>query len=576
MMIQASEQPIGKNTAKNTGKNIDKSLWVLTCQSDIQSDIGVWLGETQWQSTTDLKDIRHCLLNHTQGSVLLDMRNSPHKILSDIRYIKEHFSNCTMIALVDPDHRQWGQEALRHGVDVYISMEDLSSRGMAMLIESLKSKRNQQTLQGASSDQSTGLINGPLFFDRLSHALQVAVRHQCRTGILLVSLDDYSVLSEEVDDVLFGGILSQVAARLSTTIRDSDSLARIEDGLFAILLEDLNDEVMVAHIAQKVRQQFEKSFNVHNQYYSLTASIGGHLCEAEELNGGALYQQTQEALERAISSGRQGLWFYIQEMNFKAMARLNMLQGLERGLEKNEFQLQYLPSHTGKGFIPSGVTPVMIWKHPTAGIVTSEIFMSLLIDSGLIIDAGEWIIKTVCRQLNDWSQTGNWNSRLQLFLPVSEKQIRNTDLTGILIREMAVNNINSEQVILKISEQTAVKNSVIINKLAVNIPNIGLAIELNGASSGYNSFSYLKTMPVDCVCLDKHFFQHIHIDHLDTSIATVIVNVAHSLGIEVMASGADSEYKIKKMQALGCNSLQGEYFSVPIYAESWANYLVNQ
>ncbi|MFT6152967.1 MAG: diguanylate cyclase (GGDEF)-like protein [Bermanella sp.] len=552
---------------------IEQSLCILSCQSDLQADISPWLSQTQ--STTELKEIRRWLLSHTYDSVLLDMRNSPHKILSDIRYLKQHFSNCNMIALIDPAHKHWGDEAMRHGADACISTSDAANNGLVKLLKSLEAKQNQPHFLAIPSDPCTGLISAPLFFDRLNHALKVAVRHQSRTGILLISIDDYLSMLAEYDVLICDGVLSLVAECLETATRNSDSLARIHHGLFAVLLEDLYDEVMVAHIAKNIQQLLDQEFNVLHKRINLSVSIGGHLCEAGELNGAALYKQTQEALDRAMASGKQGMWFYIQEMNFKAMARLNMLHGLQRALDNCEFQLQYQPSHTGKGFIPNGVAPVICWKHPTAGTVTSEIFMDLLIDSGLIIAAGEWMIKTLFDQLNDWKIKGGWHSHLQLFLPITEKQLRNSGLEEVLMREMELNDMGSERIIITISEQTVVKNTSIINKLLSRMPNLGLAIELKGLSSGYNTFTYLKQMKVNYVCLDKDFFQHMHVDHLETSIVTMIVNLAQSLNIEVMAYGADSDYKVKNMQALGCNSLQGKYFSSAIYPDSWKDYLVN-
>lgn len=552
-----------------------QSLCVLSCQPDLQADIGVWLNQMQWQATTELKDIRQWLLSHTYGSVLLDMRSSPHKMLSDIRYLKQHFEHSTMIALIEPTHEHWGQEAMRHGADACISTTEVSNNGLFTLLENLEAKHNQSNFLDIFSDPCTGLISAPLFFDRLNHALKVAIRHQCRTGILLLSVDDYSLIEANHDTSVIDSLLSLVAKRLAITIRNSDSLAIIHHGLFAVLLEDLHDEAMVAHIAKNIQQQFEQQFNIEQQAINLTISIGGHLCEVAELNGGVLYRQTLDALDRARASGKQGMWFYMQEMNFKAMARLNMLHGLQRALDKNEFQLQYQPSHTGKGFIPNGLTPVICWNHPTAGMVTSEIFMDLLIDSGLIIDAGEWMIKTLFEQINDWRAKGSWHPRLQMLLPIMEKQLRNHRLAETLIREIEFNNMSSERIIITISEETAVKNTSIINKLLNRITNLGLAIELKGSTGGYNTFTYLKQMKVDYLCLDKHFFQHMHVDHLETSIATMIINLARSLDIGVVAYGADSDYKVKKMQALGCNSLQGKYFSPAIQSDSWTEYLVN-
>lgn len=554
---------------------LEQPLWVLTCQQELTSEIATWLEKTKWQATTELPDIRQWLLSHTQGQVLIDLRNSPHKMLSHIRYIKEHFSHCNMLALIDDDQLHWGPQALANGADCYVTRQAVTSKGLTMMLEGLHAQQRQQPLLVNAIDPSTGLINGALFFDRLNHALQVAVRHQCRTGILLVSIDDYIDLIEEHGDMLCDILLKEVAQRLGLVIRNSDSLARVQDGLFAVLLEDLHDEVMVAHIAQNIQQKFEQTFSAQKKHLSLSVSIGGHLCEPGDVNGAALYQQTHKALERAKASGKQGLWFYVQQMNFKVMARLNMLQGLERALDKNEFYLQYQPNHTGKGFIASGVVPVMSWKHPTAGIVMSDIFMDLLIDSGLILKVGIWMIESACQQLQEWRSEGSWNSRMQLFLPVSEKQLRHPSLVQTLKRQINECALEAEQLIIKISEKTAIRNIAVLNKIACELSDIGFAIELHGSNSGYSSFSYLKELNVDYICLDQEFFQQLHMDYLETSIAKVIVKVAHSLGVEVMGCGADSQFKVERMQALGCDCLQGNYFSAPVYSEQWPEYFRN-
>jgi diguanylate cyclase (GGDEF)-like protein len=559
---------------------IEQSLCILTCQPDIKSDVSDWLKESElsnsWQSTTDLTEVRQVLLNHTYSNVLLDMRTSPHKMLTHIRYLKEHFVHCTLVALVDRNSSHWGKTALQNGVNAYVCKEDISGVGLTMILDSFQHRQNHPTLPTINSSLFTDRINEPLFFDRLNHALKIAVRHNTHTGILLVSLDDYDALIENNSELVRDEILNQVSKILKTTIRSSDSLARINDDLFAILLEDLNDEVMIAHIADNIQRNLKKIFDSQSTTHNLTVSIGGHLCSPGELNGLVLYQQTHSALERAIGSGKQGMWFYIQDMNFKVMARLHMLKGLERAVNNNEFYLQYHPNHTGKGFIPNGVVPIIHWKHPTAGIVMPEIFMELLISSGLIIKAGIWMIEQACSQLKEWNEQGNWGSQFKVFIPISEKQLRHESLIYTLMQQLSINTLESEQIILKFDDQTAINNTDAINSLIKHIPNIGIAIDLCTESIGFNSFSHLKKMRVNYICLAPDFFQRIHLDHSETSITTVVINLAHSLGIEVLASGADSQHKVDKMQALGCDSIQGKFFSQPVYAEQWASYLMSR
>jgi len=551
----------------------EQPFWIYGASGPLRAELSVLLSQFSWQQTHELSHIKQSLLNSSECTVVVDLAVAPHRYLAQIKFLQEHFDHCVLIAVIDPAQNHWGQEALRQGADAYIAAEAISAEGFTMLLESLYKQKRQQRLLATSLDPCTGLITSPLFFDRLNHAMQVSVRHQCRTGLLLIAIHDFKKIVEQLGDVLCDGLLKSVSQILSEAVRNSDSVCRMREGEFAILLEDLQDDVMLGHIAQQIQLAFQAPIRFQNADYSIQVTIGGHISKGGDIHFDTFFQQCEAALERAQGVGPNRIWFYSPDMNFKAMARINMQQGLQRALDRQEFFMLYQPSHSAKGFLNNGAFPVLRWRHPTAGIVMSDVFMALLKDSGLILPVGRWQIETVLKQLGEWRREGNWKLSQKLILPVCEKQLRETGFNEFLKQSLLSNELDTEHVVLQISEQTAIRNLVPLQRLCQDLSGLGLSIYLSDFGEQYSSLSYLRQLNVENICLDQSFFLHMHMDHLETSIAKVIVDVAHRLGIDVIAEGADSQYKVEKMQALGCDTLIGAFFSQPMNSDIWPDYL---
>ena len=551
----------------------EQPFWIYGASGPLRAELSVLLSQFSWQQTHELSHIKQSLLNSSECTVVVDLAVAPHRYLAQIKFLQEHFDHCVLIAVIDPAQNHWGQEALRQGADAYIAAEAISAEGFTMLLESLYKQKRQQRLLATSLDPCTGLITSPLFFDRLNHAMQVSVRHKCRTGLLLIAIHDFKKVVEQLGDVLCDGLLKSVSQILSEAVRNSDSVCRMREGEFAILLEDLQDDVMLGHIAQQIQLAFQAPIRFQNADYSIQVTIGGHISKGGDIHFDTFFQQCEAALERAQGVGPNRIWFYSPDMNFKAMARINMQQGLQRALDRQEFFMLYQPSHSAKGFLNNGAFPVLRWRHPTAGIVMSDVFMALLKDSGLILPVGRWQIETVLKQLGEWRREGNWKLSQKLILPVCEKQLRETGFNEFLKQSLLSNELDTEHVVLQISEQTAIRNLVLLQGLCQDLSGLGLSIYLSDFGEQYSSLSYLRQLNVENICLDQSFFLHMHMDHLETSIAKVIVDVAHRLGIDVIAEGADSQYKVEKMQALGCDTLIGAFFSQPMNSDIWPDYL---
>jgi len=562
------------STQGNPTPSQSPAIWVLADHGGLGKDITQWLSAMNWRATTELGHVKQGLMSTQHGTVLVDARYSPHRMLTQIRFLHEHFADAVILVLVDGGHDHWGQEAIRQGADMYLSPTAVSEQGLSMAVRSLQLQKHRLVQNASALDPCTGLLNHSVFFDRLSHALQVAIRHHCLTGLLILEVDDFDGVSRAFTELQQDRILQLLAKRIQTCVRNSDSVARLSGAQFGVVLEDLHDDVMLAHIAQKIQtclgepMELEREHRVH-----LSISMGGHLCESGQQNGLSLLEQCKSALARAKDSPQKHCWFYSQDLNFRAIARQNMESGLRRAIEAKEFVLQCSPCHQAKGFMCQGVMPWITWRHPTAGMVHPDVFMGLLRDTGLIKSMGQWEIEQYLACLLDWHAMGLCRQAFRAFMPMSEKQLRDPDALSILYEKLSGQEWLQEHLVLVVNEKTAIRNVKSLQRLKEHFPCLGLGVKLRQASNTYGSLSYLQSLDADFLLLDSSFLLHMQIDHLETSLAKVVVNMAHQLGVDVVGLGADSQLKVEKMRALGCDLLCGDYFTKPFAPNEWGSYL---
>lgn len=548
-------------------------LTFYTLSKKICPQLEQWLADFSWNLCGSLSGLRQPLLAKDSQFLMVDLRNSDTALLAQIHFLHEHFPHLLIATLVDENLLNLGQESLKFGADLYVTLDHCSGHGLYMQLYSAAIRKGQSTLAVMVNEPKSACISEALFLDRLTHALMVAARHHSFTGLLLVGLNNHHSLYQAEEQANSCELIRQMAQGIGEVIRSSDSLAHLGLGVFAVLLEELQDEVMVAHIAQKIQQLFTTPHTINDRQTSLSVSIGGHLCLADQLSAAAMHMQASIALQRAQKNSNMAVCFFEQHLNFKTMARSNMEAGLNTALSEQQLLLQYQPLHGSNGFKVLGMESNIRWQHPASGIVMPDIFMGLLESSGLIIDVGKWWLQQSLSQFKEWQSQGCIDARQQIFVPVSEKQLRHAEFIKMLVRELALNSLSTEKVVLSINEDCAVKNIDTIQNINKHIPGICLAVCLCDFSKGYSSLSYLKEIDVDYLCFDDGFFQHIHTDHTKMSVAKIVIDIAHDLGIEVMAKGVESQLKIDKMQSLEIDYLQGEFFSAPLYPDRWPEYV---
>ena len=229
---------------------VKPSLLIYSPSHDSHGFWQKWLPNFQWQVSVQLQQIRQWLLQDGMACLLVDMRQAPQRMLGQINQLKDNFNNINIVAVVDEDDLHHGQLAVSQGADAYVCDKHMNGAGLECLCESLMQRSNKQTQLVTAS---TGLMNYALYYDRLNHALQLAKRHQTRTAILLVSINQYQTWQQEYDDAKHDTLLNQFADVLLKQIRKSDGLTYLQKGTFGTVLEGLKDEVMAAQIARKVQ-----------------------------------------------------------------------------------------------------------------------------------------------------------------------------------------------------------------------------------------------------------------------------------------------------------------------------------
>lgn len=549
------------------------AIFVYALGSGPSKELTLWLDNFDWQSSSNLNNVSRWLMAQTLPTLLIDLRVSPQRMLAEAKYLCERFNGARFVVLIRQDQKHWGQEAVRLGADFYICPEHCTGEGLAMLLDCKRIGRIAQPGLPAQLDPLTGLVNSSLCFDRLNHALVLASRRNTLTGLLVMDVDRFEELNRHYGEVIADSILQTVAEKIGLVMRSSDTLARTGSNEFTLIVEDLSDDAMLGHIATKIHQQFSVPLEIDGQYVVVTLGIGGQLAQGGEINADALIRQASAALQRAKESGRKGLWFYSQALNMKAIARNNMEQGLQKALQREEFMLQFQPVHLGSNGQFGGADVVLRWRHPTAGMVPSDVFKPLLESSGLVNDVDRWMFTEICQQLAAWYGAQWWPESAQLTLPLCLKQLRNESYAQFVADTLKRYAVPATLLTFEVTEDIPMAHPDLVQAFMDKISGASIAVKVTSLADRQMALTFLKKLKIKTLKIGQASIRNMDVDHMDAAITRVVMEIAHIYGVEVLAQDVDSQYQVEKLKALGCDRFQGYVYSKPIEGEEWLRYL---
>ena len=425
------------------------------------------------------------------------------------------------------------------------------------------------SLHGVSFENGQRLSG--MFLERLHHTLAQAQRDRDKVNLVFLDLDNFKDVNDTQGHDIGDKLLQSVAGRLTACMRDSDILARLGGDEFVVVCPSFTTQESIAAVVQRIQAIFTEPFEIEGKQIYTTASIGIAVYPDDSLDASSLFRCADTAMYQAKNEGRAQFRFFSAELNQKIIQRVALESSLRRGLEKQEFFLHYQPLWDLKTTKMVGVEVLLRWQSSDYGLMQPSTFISLLEDSGLINAVGEWVLRTACTQVREW--TISEHRDLKIAVNISGKQMKHPrflEMLTAIILETGVDPMNLE---LEFTESVIMDNVENTIDIFRKLKDMGIQLSIDDFGTGYSSLNYLKHFPVDRIKIDKSFVADVNHNVSDAAIIEAIVSMAQSLSLRVVAEGVENSDQLHSLVKLGCDEVQGFYLAMPMHADDLAENL---
>lgn len=431
----------------------------------------------------------------------------------------------------------------------------------------------ESIFQQANYDTLTGLPNRALAMDRLEQAVNGAEGQRPLT-LMCIDLDRFKIVNDTLGHQQGDKLLLEASVRLLGCVEEEDTVARIGGDEFLIILPDQISIANNSMLANRIIDSIDSPFFIDGHEINLTASIGLTVYPNDANNAAELLRNADAAMHTAKSKGHNTSHFYTPEMNRQALARLAMENELRHAVKRNELQLHYQPVLDGSTLELVAVESLVRWKNSRLGPVSSQEFISLAEETGQISIIGEWILQHACQQLVQWNKQGIENIRVAV--NISSRQFVGGNIVTIIERVLSDTGLEPHRLELEITEGLLLDNSAQTLRAMKRLKMLGVRLALDDFGTGYSSLSYLKRFPFDVLKIDQAFIRNIDRDPENAALASAIIAMAHSLGLDVVAEGIEALPQQLYLQHQGCDLLQGYLYSKPLSADQIPLWLSQQ
>ncbi|MGR8933856.1 MAG: EAL domain-containing protein [Gammaproteobacteria bacterium] len=426
-------------------------------------------------------------------------------------------------------------------------------------------------------DPLTDLPNRRMIVDNLKQAVASARRRNTYGALLFFDIDNFKNLNDSLGHDAGDELLKAIARRLNDHIREEDVAARLGGDEFLVLLKHLGNswEDAASHarlITEKIQAALRVPYRIRNIEYYSSNSIGITLFPQPDADVETLIKQADTALYRAKDAGRDQLRFFHPEMQQAANERLQIEKNIHSALEEGRLRIFYQPQYNSSGKM-LGVEALLRCFDPAGRYIPVEKFLPIAEETGLIVELGNWLLQTATRQFMQWQQNGMLGDGIQLCVNISAKQFKQQTFIADIMQILNASGFTPRQLVIEVTETLFIHNFTEVAEKMRQLQHLGVKVAIDDFGTGYSSLLLLKDLPLSQLKIGNTFIEHIENDSGDRTVIEAIIAMGRYLALNIIAEGVENSKQLRFLKSKGCHNFQGYYFSRPLDAAAFEDYL---
>jgi len=449
----------------------------------------------------------------------------------------------------------------------------------------------QQLEHNLFHDPLTGLPNRRSFLDRLQNAFARVRRDSGRSYTLLLSnVDHFKVFNETMGTAAGDHLLSEIARRLSTQVRQDETIARRDRGAspnevvlfrlggdeFTILLEAVGDPSDAMRVAKRIQAAVAEPFSMESREVRASVSIGIALSTQAHERPEDVLKDADVAMRRAKSLGGSRCEVFDEAMHTRAVGRMKLESDLRAALSERQFRVHYQPMVQLDSRRIVSFEALLRWDHPTQGLISPYRFIEAAEDTGILVSIGHWLIIQACRQLREWEVNDYSGQPMHVTVNVSARQFADARLVNDIQDALQQTGINPSRLQLEMTESIAATDPKLTITVLSHLKHMGIGVVLDDFGTGSTSLRGLTQFPLDALKIDRSLVREMQTDRAASSIVELIITLAHKMGLKVIAEGIETPRQVERLVELGCEFGQGYYFSQPMEPKAALQFMRQQ
>ncbi|HEV3230467.1 MAG TPA: EAL domain-containing protein [Solirubrobacteraceae bacterium] len=423
-----------------------------------------------------------------------------------------------------------------------------------------RSHAEEQIRHQALHDALTGLPNRTLLLERLEHWLDRSRRAGGCGAVLFVDLDHFKLINDGLGHDVGDQLLLEVARRLASALRASDTVARVGGDEFIVFCEDIVNEMAAVELVERINATLRAPFWLKGRERHITASVGIAIASAGDTPD-VLLRNADAAMYRAKERGRDRFELFDEGMRDRSLRWLETERELRQALERGELHNLYQPIVSAQGII--GFEALVRWHHPERGVVSPADFIPVAEESGLIVPLGRHVLENACREAAGWPK-GDAEHPPTVSVNLSPRQVSDPGLSSTVADILATTGLEPGRLCLEITETVLLQDTEVALQTLRELRELGVSIVLDDFGTGFSSLSYVKRFPIDMLKIDRSFVEGLARDPEDCAIVSAVISMGRALGVDVVAEGVETYEQAAQLKSLGCALAQGFLFARPL------------